>query len=251
MQTGKKIRDVMFDQRREINVIPRLVFAPCRAASGSGAASTRGTCTMAWSGSPPFSVSRADEEVVALVQQLRKRMTGIDRQRREHRKDFLLEVTPRPGGTFRVQLRDVVDADAVLRQERHQLIAPECVLRRDQLMHGALDGVEGVRRRQPVRADIARFAFDLLLDPGDADFEKLVEIRADDGEEFDPLDQRLRRVLRFFQDAAVELEPAQLAVDEIFRRGETRGRRRSAASGSATIFVGSSGCERLLISKAC
>ena len=37
-QTGKKIADVMFDQRREINVFPRFVFALCRGASESDAA---------------------------------------------------------------------------------------------------------------------------------------------------------------------------------------------------------------------
>ena len=99
-------------------------------------------------------------------------------------------------------------------------------MRRDQLVHDALNGVKRFRRAQSVRADIARLAFDLLLDAGDANLEKLVEVRAEDGEEFDPLDQRLRWILRFFQDAPVELEPAQLAIDEIFRRGETVRRRR-------------------------
>ena len=74
-----------------------------------------------------------------------------------------------------------------------EFVAPKCILRRDQFVRGALDGVESFRRAQAVRTDIARFAFDLLLDAGDADLEKLVEIRAEDGEEFDPLDQRLRR----------------------------------------------------------
>ena len=89
-------------------------------------------------------------------------------------------------------------------------------------MRGALDGVEGIGRRQSIGPDIARFAFDLLLDAGDADLEKFVEIGTEDGEEFYPLDQRLRRVLRFFQDAPVKLKPAQLAIDEIFRRGKFR-----------------------------
>ena len=113
-----------------------------------------------------------------------------------------------------------MNANAVFGQRRHQFVVPERVLRGDQLVHESLDGVECFRRAHAIRADIARLAFDLLLDAGDANLEKLVEIRAEDGEEFDPLDQRLRRVLRFFQNAPVELEPAQLAIDEIRRIGK-------------------------------
>ncbi len=120
------------------------------------------------------------------------------------------------------QLIDVVDADVVLGQRRHQFIAPERILGRHHFVRGALDGVEGIGRRQSIRPDIARFAFDLLLDAGDTDLEKFIEIGTEDGEEFYPLNQRLGRVLRFFQDAPVKLKPAQLAIDEIFRRGKFR-----------------------------
>ena len=47
----------------------------------------------------------------------------------------------------------------------------------------------------------------------DADHEELVEVRAEDGEELEPLQQRHGRVLGLFEHAAVELEPAQFAVD--------------------------------------
>ena len=77
---------------------------------------------------------------------------------------------------FRVQLRDVVHANSVFGQQRHDLVIPKRILRRDQLVRDALDGVEGFRRAQAVRPDIARLAFDLLLDAGDANLEKLVEV---------------------------------------------------------------------------
>src|SRR4029077_6653212 len=47
--------------------------------------------------------------------------------------------------------------------------------------------------------------------------EKFVEIIAEDGHELDPLDQRLRGVLRFLQNAPVKFQPAQLAINEIGR----------------------------------
>ena len=67
----------------------------------------------------------------------------------------------------------------------------------------------------PSGPNVARLAFDLLFDSGDANLEKLVQVRAENRKKLDALDERLRRILRFFEDAAVELEPAQLAIDEI------------------------------------
>ena len=111
-------------------------------------------------------------------------------------------------------------ANAVLGQRRHQFIFPEIVLSGDQLVHQSLDGIERFRRRHAVGANIAGLALDLLFDAGDANLEKLIEIIAEDGHEFDPLDQRLGRVLRFLQNAPVKFEPAQLAINEIGRIGK-------------------------------
>ena len=111
-------------------------------------------------------------------------------------------------------------ANAVFRQRRHQFLFPEIVLGGDQLVHQSLNGVERFRRRHAVGADVAGLALDLLFDAGDANLEKFIEIVAEDGHEFDPLDQRLGWILRFLQNAPVKFEPAQLAVDEISRIGK-------------------------------
>ena len=52
---------------------------------------------------------------------------------------------------------------------------------------------------------------------GHADHEELVQVRAEDGEELDPLQQRHAGILRLVEDAPVELQPRQLAIDEVFR----------------------------------
>jgi hypothetical protein len=165
---------------------------------------------------------RAHEQIMALVQELRERMAGIDRERSEHRKNFLAEIALRPGGAFRVEIGHVVHPNAVLGQRGRDVVLPKCVFRGDQLPRGALDGVKELGGTQAIGPHVARFAFDLLLDPGDANLEKFVEISAEDGEELHPLDQRLRRVLRFLENAPIEFEPTQLAIDEIFRRGKAR-----------------------------
>src|SRR6476619_4138467 len=87
--------------------------------------------------------------------------------------------------------------------------------------HGLLDSVEQLCGTQPVRTNIARLAFNLLFDSGYANLEKLIKIRAENREEFNPLNERLRGVLRFLEDALIEREPAQLPVDKILRIAKT------------------------------
>ena len=59
---------------------------------------------------------------------------------------------------------------------------------------------------------------DLLAQTGDPDLEELVEVAGEDGQELDPLEQRVALVARLVQDARVEVEPRQLAVEVGERR---------------------------------
>ena len=54
---------------------------------------------------------------------------------------------------------------------------------------------------------------ELLLQPGDANLEELIEVAREDGQEADAFEQRIALVDRFVQHAIVEVEPRQLAVD--------------------------------------
>jgi len=53
---------------------------------------------------------------------------------------------------------------------------------------------------------------DELFEGGDADFEELVQVRADNGEEFEPFEQRLGRVLSLFENALIKLQPTKLTI---------------------------------------
>ena len=59
--------------------------------------------------------------------------------------------------------------------------------------------------------------FDLLYQPGHANFEKLVEIAGRDGKKLQPLKQRVFVVLSFFEDAAIEGKPGGFSIDVIGR----------------------------------
>jgi hypothetical protein len=64
----------------------------------------------------------------------------------------------------------------------------------------------------------------LLPQAGDADLEELIEVLAEDRQELDALGQRLLGVLGQRQDALVEVEPGQLAVEVTSVTSEVGGR---------------------------
>src|SRR5260370_21836694 len=62
---------------------------------------------------------------------------------------------------------------------------------------------------------MARLAFDLLLNSRHQNFKELIQVRAENRKELDPLNKWLRRILCFLEHAAIEFQPAQLAIDEV------------------------------------
>jgi hypothetical protein len=55
--------------------------------------------------------------------------------------------------------------------------------------------------------------FDQLFECGDADFEEFVEVRADDGEEFEAFEEGLGGVLGLFEYTLVEFEPTEFTIE--------------------------------------
>ena len=79
------------------------------------------------------------------------------------------------------------------REQRPTLLVEDRVLPARPAPGAGPDRVELLARAQPVRRGrVARPAADLLPQPGDADLEELVEVAAEDREELDALEQRLR-----------------------------------------------------------
>src|SRR5450755_155837 len=147
----------MLDERREINVIPRLIFT-FAARHGD---EPRNNARHLHDGVKRFAAAlrlRAHEQIVAFVRELRKWMARVDRERRQHRKNFLLKIAASPGRTFRAELRNVANPDSILGQLWEQFIFPERVLRGHQFTDDALNAVEGFSWTQSVRPNIARLA---------------------------------------------------------------------------------------------
>ncbi len=206
-QAGEKVGDVMFDERREIDVIPRFVFALAARQQNQARQDAR-DLDNGMEGLAATFAPGADEQIVALVQELGEGMTGIHCERRQQREDFLAKIALGPGGSLCIQVGHVVHPNAILRQGGGKIVVPKRIFGRDHFVRDPLDGIENLSRAQAVGADVAGLALDLLLNAGDPNLEKLVQVRTENRQKFDAFDEGLRRVLCFFQDAPVEFEPA-------------------------------------------
>ena len=110
-------------------------------------------------------------------------------------------------------LRLFPEVQAVFRQP-HQHRADAGVLFVDHAVDAAADGRQllgGRHAREIAAADFGRPA---AHQSGHPDQEELVQIRADDGQELEPLQQGQFLGQPLLQHAVVELQPAQLAVEE-------------------------------------
>ena len=102
---------------------------------------------------------------------------------------------------------------------------------------------EGLVGAQAVEARLAVAVFNALHQAGLADFDVLVEVGAGDGQELDPLQQRVGGVLGFFEHTPVELHPGVVpAVEELlFLSGSSHRVRPVRRVGSLQRFRGKNG----------
>ena len=181
-------------------------------------------------------VAQPDRDRQAERRDVRERMARIDRERREDREDLVEEALAE-----RVVVlgdRGVVDQLDALRGERPADVDEDRRVVGDELEHALARGGELFVGGPAVgrAGDLA--GLDLLAQAGDADLEELVEVAGEDGQELDPLEQRVALVARLVEHAGVELEPGQLAVDV---RERDLGARRPARTRGDDRAGGSSG----------
>ena len=97
-------------------------------------------------------------------------------------------------------------------------LAPAPLLVGGEVRDGDADPGELLGRGEPVLRQRRDAGAHLPDEARDADHEELVEVVGRDRQEAQLLEQRMVAVLGLLEDAAVELEPGQLAVDEALRR---------------------------------
>ena len=133
-------------------------------------------------------------------------------QRRDHGEDVGGEGVAQALLGLGGQVLDLDQADALGLQQGHQVVEDALLVGLDLADHrqAVADLLGG---RAPVHRRGMHPGGDLLLEAPDALHEELIEVVADDGQELDPLQQGVARVVGLVQDAPVEGEPGQLAVE--------------------------------------
>ena len=179
-----------------------------------------------------------DDEVEALVDDLRERVRRVEPDRRHQRAHVLAEVGRDPGALRGGELAAAQELDALPRERRQHLRVEARVLVVDHRVRHRRDldvlGPE-LGHRHPGRR---RLRAELVDEPRHPDLEELVEVRRDDRQVAQPLEERDRRVLRERQHAPVERDERELAVDRRVVDGIRHGRAHRFGAGRR---VGSGG----------
>ena len=178
-----------------------------------------------------------DRQVQAPVAEHRERVPRVDGQRRQHGPDLAREVRPQPGALGGRQLLGGDQLDRRARPQRGlHLVTPAPILGADDRVHARADGRQLGRGGHAVGRGLQHASRQLLLEAGDPDHEELVQVRANNPQELQPLGERDRGVLGLLEHPGVELQPRQLAVQEQARVDRARrGRRLGPRSGVGTM----------------
>ena len=131
-----------------------------------------------------------DDEVEALVEDLGERMRGVEAHRCEDRLDLPPEEAADPGRLRRRPQLALEHLDALGREQREQDVVEDLVVLSHELGRLGGDVLEELVGRATVEPDAAGAKGEALLVGGLADLEELIEVRAGDGQEAEPLEQR-------------------------------------------------------------
>ena len=151
-------------------------------------------------------------------------MSLIHRERSENGKHLRFEILLHPSPLGFVQLRRTAELHSFFRERRHQLGVPAGILIGHKRRNLLADPSQLLARRKAINTEPTRLGVGLLQEARDANFKKLVEIRADDREKFHALKQRIGRTTRLIQNPAVERQPTLLAIPKDRLLAGIRGR---------------------------
>ncbi len=159
-------------------------------------------------------IAHHDGQVQRQVGDVGERMRRIHRQRREDRKDLIVEDLGQGVPVGLGQVVPAADRHVLPAERRHQLVQEQIGHPVIERLDPFADLLDGLGRRQSVLGTHLDPGRDLLLQSGDAHLEELVQVLTEDGQELQTVQQQGRRVLGDGEDPGVEVEPGELAVEE-------------------------------------
>lgn len=123
---------------------------------------------------------------------------------------------------FGAEFADFADTDIFVAQRREKSLAPAGILLVHKFVNCGGHARDGFIGRETVGAGLSGAVLGLLQKSSEADFDELVQIIRGYGEKFYALEQRILGVERFFEDALIELQPGDVAIEEKARVIERR-----------------------------
>ena len=143
----------------------------------------------------------------------RKRMSRVERQRRQDRKDLGHKPVFEPLAITRLQIARIDDARSRFVELPAQR-EPGDLLVGHQLAGPLPDRLELLRRGEPVLAQRLDPGKMLAFQPGHPHHIKFVEIVGRDRQKAQPLEQRMTQIVGLGEHPLVEGEPGELAIDK-------------------------------------
>ena len=163
----------------------------------------------------PFGLQK-DADAQSFVEDVRKGMGRIDDDRRQDRFQLFSPVAPDESEVLTFEVSRIPQLDALAGKGGKELLVPALVHLCHQFMSRRRDSGQLLIRGEAVGSGRAASRFPDLQQPGDPDLKELVKVAGYDGDELDPLQQRILLVLRLLENAAIEIEPRQLSIDVKF-----------------------------------
>ena len=157
-------------------------------------------------------------QVDRVARDVREGVRGVHGERGEHGEHLLAEVLREALLLGDRQLVPAQQLDVLLRQIGQDVVHHVVRVLVLQAVGLLADRAHLLARAQARRARDGDAGVDAALETGHADHEELVEVAREDRGERGALDDRDVFVLRQFEHALVELEPAQLTVEEAVGR---------------------------------
>src|SRR5208282_1674372 len=164
-------------------------------------------------------VTRRDQQVERQIRDERERMRRIHRLRRHQRENVLVVIVANRLALVGREAGIQTHANAVV-LELAENLRTKLALSLLELAHHQVTLRDLLLRRAPVNGQLLHPCDDLLLQAADALHEKLVEVGRGNREKLEPLEQRISFVFRFMQNASIEREPGELAIEEQVGRGQ-------------------------------
>jgi len=144
-------------------------------------------------------------------------MCRVHRHRCEQEIEFPLTVFFDKRPRARIQLVQAKNPDSLGGERRPQIFVPALILVVHKFVGFTGNNVALLNQGEAVGPGFGVPIFNLLHQPSYTHLKKFIQVASGDGKKFQPLQQGVFLVLRFFEDAAIEGEPGGFSIDVVGR----------------------------------